>query len=167
MINRLSEFIVELRETGVPVSMVEAMDAVEALEHTDLSDPQHLRATLGATLVKNSRHYPVFDRTFDVFFGRERVLETAEDESDDPTGGDGGGSGVDGSGGMTDEMVEALLDGDSDTLQRLIQRAIDRYAGMQAGRPVGGRYYAYRVMSRLNADDLLARLLAAISSVES
>jgi hypothetical protein len=68
---------------------------------------------------------------------------------------------------MTDDMIEALLDGNTDALRRLIELAVDRYAGMQAGRPVGGRYYAYRVMSRLNADDLLARLLAALASVES
>jgi hypothetical protein len=168
MIERLSEFIVELRETGVPVSMVEAMDAVHALEHTDLTDAEHLRATLGATLVKNSRHYPVFNRTFDVFFGRERQLDIPGEQPDrGATSGDDGGGGATGSDAMTDDMIEALLDGNTDALRRLIELAVDRYAGMQAGRPVGGRYYAYRVMSRLNADDLLARLLAALASVES
>ena len=169
MIDRLSEFIVELRETGVPVSMVEVMDAVEALEHTDLTEPDHLRAALGATLVKNSRHYPVFDRTFDVFFGRERGVESSSDAPADVPGGsgDGGGAGSSGSDGITDDMVRALLESDIDALRHLIDRAITRFAGMQPGRPVGGRYYAYRVMSRLNADDLLARLLAALASVES
>ncbi len=168
MIERMSEFIVELRETGVPVSMVEAMDAVEALEHTDLTDAEHLRATLGATLVKNSRHYPVFNRTFDVFFGRERRLES-DDAAPDAEGatGQSGDVGMSGSDGMTQDMVDALLSGNQDALRRLIERAVDRFAGMQPGRPVGGRYYAYRVMSRLNADDLLARLLAALASVES
>lgn len=169
MIERLSEFVVELRETGVPVSMVEAMDAVTALEHTDLSDPDHLRATLGATLVKNGRHYPVFDRTFDVFFGREPAHAASDPEAGAPKA-DGGG-GVGGGGGdadeLSDEMVRALIGNDADALRRLIESAIDRFAGMEPGRPVGGRYYAYRVMSRLNADDLLARLLAALSSIES
>ena len=168
MINRLSEFIVELRETGVPVSMVEAMDAVAALEHTDLSKSEHLRATLGATLVKNGRHYPVFDRAFDVFFGPEREVARSDGEpTEDAMSGDGGAVGSADADDISGQMLDALLDDDADALRRLIQRAIDRYAGMQPGRPVGGRYYAYRVMSRLNADDLLARLLAAITSVES
>ena len=64
MFDSLSGFVAELREVGIPVSMVEALDAAGAIEHTDLTDPEHLRATLGATLVKNSRHYPAFDAAF-------------------------------------------------------------------------------------------------------
>lgn len=168
MIARLSEFIAELRDAGIPVSMVETMDAAGALEHTDLTNPEHLRASLGATLVKNGRHYDVFDRTFDVFFGRASAMERPELEAEASGGaaraiGAGGGSGND----FSDAMIAALLDGDGDRLRRLVARAIDMYAGMERGRPVGGRYYSYRVMSRLDADDLLARLLAALAMLPS
>jgi uncharacterized protein with von Willebrand factor type A (vWA) domain len=38
---------------------------------------------------------------------------------------------------------------------------------MQPGRPVGGRYYTYRVLKRIDSDALIARLLAAITLPES
>ena len=69
MIGVLTGFIDELRAVGVPVSMVEAIDAAEALRFTDLGDRDALRATLAATLVKNSRHTGAYDAAFDVFFG--------------------------------------------------------------------------------------------------
>jgi uncharacterized protein len=46
-------------------------------------------------------------------------------------------------------------------LRRLIRDAVTRLAGMEPGRPVGGRYYYYRVMRRLGADRLAERLLEA------
>ena len=73
MIRRLAEFVDELRAIGIPVSMVEVIDAARAVEFTDLSSSEHLRATLGATLIKKPRHYRAFDRAFDVYFGLEPV----------------------------------------------------------------------------------------------
>jgi len=67
---------------------------------------------------------------------------------------------------LRDEVLDALLADDRDALRALVARAVDRYAGMQPGRPVGGRYYSYRVMRRLDADDLLLRILAALATVE-
>jgi uncharacterized protein with von Willebrand factor type A (vWA) domain len=152
---------------GIPVSMVEVIDAASALEHTDLSDPTNLRATLGATLIKNARHYPAFDAAFDVFFGLASRMYTEDDEEGPDAA--AGGSGASGSGGdsgpdddLLDGLVEALTRGDRDRLRMLISRAVTRYAGMQPGRPVGGRYYTYRVLKRIDSDALMARLLAAI-----
>lgn len=169
MIDSLSEFVAELREIGVPVSMVEAIDAATAIEHTDLSHSENLRATLGATLVKNSRHYRAFDAAFDVFFGL-RLAAGREEMAEDPAGsaaGAGGWGGGEGSGGMSDAILSALLAGDQDELRRLVAAAVDMYAGMQPGRPVGGRYYAYRVLRRLDCEQLLVRLLAALASAET
>ena len=56
MIDLLTDFITELRAAGIPVSMVEAIDAMEAVRHVDLADREGLKAALGATLVKNERH---------------------------------------------------------------------------------------------------------------
>ncbi|NHZ71199.1 MAG: VWA domain-containing protein [Proteobacteria bacterium] len=53
-----------------------------------------------------------------------------------------------------------------DELRRLISRAVTLYAGMQPGRPVGGRYYTYRVLRRIDTDELLARLLAALLTAD-
>ena len=152
--------------------MVEVIDAAAALEHTDLSDPANLRATLGATLIKNVRHYSAFDAAFDVFFGL--AARSLAESDDDDSGAGVGGSGVAGSGGMSgsgddllDGLVDALMRGDRDHLRMLISRAVTLYAGMQPGRPVGGRYYSYRVLKRIDSDALIARLLAAITLPES
>lgn len=163
MISTLAQFVDELRTIGIPVSMVEAIDAAEAVEFTDLRTRENLRATLGATLVKNPRHYQAFDRAFDVYFGLEPVGSVeggahADSGSEGDSGGPGGGDA------LLDSLVEALIAGDGDQVRRLIARAVDRYAGMQSGRPVGGRYYAHRVLRRINSDELLARLIVAIGS---
>lgn len=171
MIDSLSDFVAELREIGIPVSMVEAIDAAIAIEHTDLSEADNLRATLGATLVKNSRHYPAFDVAFDVFFGLRLASSTAAGEGEGdasgsgPSAGSSGGAG-DGSNEISDAILSALLSGDRDALRRLVGTAVDMYAGMAPGRPVGGRYYAYRVLRRLDSDQLMARLLAALGEAQ-
>lgn len=169
MISTLTEFVDELRAVGIPVSMVEAIDAAEAIEYTDLGQREHLRASLGATLVKNPRHYGAFDRAFDVYFGMAPLGDLESDvSSGDGSGSDGGaGSGSGGGDGMLDSLVDALVAGNSDRLRRLVSEAVDRYAGMQPGRPVGGRYYAYRVLRRIDSDELLARLIAALVPTET
>lgn len=169
MITALAEFVHELRAVGIPVSMVEAIDAAKAIEHTDLASRENLRATLGATLVKSPRHYGAFDRAFDVYFGLAPIGELGSEDGGGPGAGDGtaegGGRGGGGSSGdLLDAFVEALVSGDSGRVRSLIAFAVDRHAAMQPGRPVGGRYYAYRVLRRIDTDELLARLLAALSS---
>jgi uncharacterized protein with von Willebrand factor type A (vWA) domain len=171
VIDSLSGFVAELREIGIPVSMVEAIDAAVAIEHTDLSEAENLRATLGATLVKNSRHYAAFDAAFDVFFGLRFASPSPSDADREGTGGAsaGGSSGGagDGSDEIGDAILRALLAGDGDALRRLVAEAIDMYAGMQPGRPVGGRYYAYRVLRRLDSDQLMVRLLTALGATQT
>lgn len=168
MIRRLAEFVDELRAIGIPVSMVEVIDAARAVEFTDLSSSEHLRATLGATLIKKPRHYRAFDRAFDVYFGLEPVGGISDagamDAGQGEVGGVGIGAGAGGDDGLLDSFVDALVRGDRDRVRRLIADAVDRYAGMQPGRPVGGRYYAYRVLKRIDTDELLALLVAALAS---
>ncbi len=72
MIETMIAFIDELRAVGVPVSMVEAIDALAALEHVDLGDRSAFKHTLGATMVKNERHYEAFDAAFEAFFALHR-----------------------------------------------------------------------------------------------
>ena len=165
MLTSLTEFVDELRTMGIPVSMVEVLDAASAIEHTDLAAPENLKATLGATLIKNARHYPAFEATFNVYFGLAAPSDPAESEggvSSEAGGGGGGGESGEGAE-MLDALLDALLGGDRDRLRNLVNQAITAYAGMQPGRPVGGRYYTYRVLRRIDTDELLARLLAALA----
>ncbi|GMQ98854.1 MAG: VWA domain-containing protein [Acidimicrobiia bacterium] len=165
MLASLTDFVDELRTMGIPVSMVEVLDAASAIEHTDLADPQFLKATLGATLIKNSRHYGAFEDAFDVFFGL--TVSGGFDTEHGPREAfrDGGREVDEQRDDLLGSLVDALLNGERDELRRLIAQAVTQYAGMQPGRPVGGRYYTYRVLRRIDTDELLARLLAALSSV--
>lgn len=164
MIRALTEFSHELREVGIPVSMVEVMDAAAALEFVDLSERESLRAALGATLVKNARHQRAFDTAFNVFFG----IAAPTSAGDETAGGDGatrpsdapnaGGSGNAELQALVDSIVAALGGSDSEALRHLVRRAVDQLSGFQAGRPVGGRYYLYRVMHRLDGEAIRRRL---------
>ncbi len=164
MLAALTDFSHELREVGIPVSMVEVMDAADGLRHVDLADRESLRATLSATLVKNARHQKAFDTAFDVFFGVASRLDATEPEAAPPAG---GALARDGSGGasgaelqaLVDAIVAALAGGDQAGLQSLVRTAVDQLSGFQPGRPVGGRYYLYRVMHRLDAESIRRRLV--------
>jgi uncharacterized protein with von Willebrand factor type A (vWA) domain len=148
VIARLTAFAGELRDIGIPVSLVEMIDAAEALEHSDLGSLDALRAALGATMVKRSRHRPAFDAAFEVFFGISGTAAGESAELDDET--------------LRARIADALVNGDIDELRRLLRGAVDRYAGVDPARPLGGRYHQYRVLRRLDADQLRRTLLAAL-----
>ena len=180
MLGVLSDLVEELRAVGVPVSMVETMDAAEALRYVDLADREALRAALGATMVKNERHQHAFHVAFDVFFGlgaRPEPPEAADQNEDEQRPGDGAASGMRGGAGgagsgedeaLFEAIAGALEAGDEELLRTLVAEAVDRYAGIEPGRPVGGRYYFYRVMRRLDAARLMQRLLgAAVEGADS
>jgi uncharacterized protein with von Willebrand factor type A (vWA) domain len=168
VLDTLTRFVEELRAVGVPVSMVETLDAAAALRHADLGDRQAVKASLGATLVKNVHHVEAFETAFEVFFG---LLARPEPEAggDASPDADGAGAAVPGgpaAGGAGDGEADALYEaifgalqaGDTDRLRELVRRAVDRLSGIEPGRPVGGRYYFYRVMRRLDGERL-ARML--------
>ncbi len=56
----LLEFFHRLRGAGVPVSMVEVLDAVACLPHLDLADRAQFRIALAATLVKRPEDWRAF-----------------------------------------------------------------------------------------------------------
>jgi len=152
MIGRLAEFSRELRAVGIPVSMVEVIDAAEAAQHADLTSPDGLRAALGATMIKSARHREAFDRAFDVFFvlgGGPRSM------SDDEGGGDGDGTD------LIRGIAEALTHEDRQRLLELIRQAVERFGRSGTGASGGGSYYAYRVLRRVGVDEIRDLLLAA------
>ena len=168
MISALTSFIDELRAVGIPVSMVEAIDAAHALEEIDLVARSSLRSALAATLVKQARHMDAFDVAFDVFFGDAPAPIPQGDST--AWGQTQSGSGGDGAGQSGDELLEAmeaaLAAGDDAALRDLVRRAISELSGLQPGRPVGGRYYLYRTMQRLGVEARRAQLLEAIAESE-
>ena len=167
MISILTGFVSELRQVGIPVSMVEAIDAATAIEHIPLADRQALRHGLAACLVKNAHHLEAFDAAFDVFFAHQPPLDDESGEAPSE-GGEGTGAGAGAGTGAGEVDVEQIIAGligalsepDYEALRALARQVVGSLAGIQPGRPVGGRYYLYRVLSRLGADALPARLMA-------
>jgi uncharacterized protein with von Willebrand factor type A (vWA) domain len=173
MLSLMTSFVEELRAVGVPVSMVEAIDAMNAVGHVDIGDRQSFKETLRATLIKNSRHEPAFETAFEVFFAdRSRLLALEPDEmaSSDIAGNSDGSRRSDGTGGGSSvnlqELIESLFNAmaqqDFGRLRQSARDAVDQLAGMEPGRPVGGTYYLYRTLRQLDIDALEERLLEAM-----
>ena len=83
MLELLSGFIVELRSAGLPVSLTENLDAMEAITHIPIEDRNAFKYALAATLVKNNAHWRAFETVFEVYFslrGREYALDGSVDE---------------------------------------------------------------------------------------
>lgn len=167
MIQVLTGFVDELREVGIPVSMVEAIDAMQAVESIEVGDRRELRETLRATLIKNLRHETAFDTAFDIYFSPlpppvsdlPAVSETA-----DPPEGSANSPGDADLDDLFDSLLEALKDFDSEGLRAGARQAVDRLAGMEPGRPVGGTYYLYRTLRRLDMARLEEELLEALTA---
>ncbi|HSF01931.1 MAG TPA: hypothetical protein VLA62_02895, partial [Solirubrobacterales bacterium] len=65
---RILEFIGDLRRSELRVSTTEALDALQAASEVDLADRDVFRSALAATLVKEARDLPTFERLFDLYF---------------------------------------------------------------------------------------------------
>jgi uncharacterized protein with von Willebrand factor type A (vWA) domain len=172
MLDLLAGFIEELRASGIPVSMVEAIDAAEALRFTDLGDRQAFKATLGSTLVKNARHYEAFETAFEVYFalfrpppGEQELGTRVPDSSSEQPGPAGGGGQADLES-LVESLLRALTDNDRGLLRAVARRAVGSLAGMERGRPVGGTYYLYRTMRRLDIDGVLEQLMSDAAAPE-
>ncbi len=165
LLDVLQGFIHELRAAGLPVSMTENLDAMRAVEHIPMSDRDAFKASLGATLVKHHGHWPAFETVFDVYFSyRIPDLVTSEDGDDGESPGEGSAAEAGAMSDMSPEelaemLLRALMDEDSEALRQLASEAVNRYAGMEPGRPVGGTYYLYRTLRQIDFEGMLDRLL--------
>ncbi len=176
MLDLLAGFVVELRNAGLPVSLTENLDAMEAVQHIPIEDRQAFKYALGATLVKNHAHWRAFETVFEVYFSlRGPEFQIAEGEGDldemwremqeQLREGDGKGAqgGLDG---LTPEelaqlLMQALMNGDQAMMRALARQAVQRFAGMEPGRPVGGTYYLYRTLRNLDLDAMLEKMMEA------
>ena len=81
LLDLLNGFIVELRLAGLPVSLTESLDAMEAVSHIPIEDRDAFKYALGATLVKNYSHWKSFELVFEVYFSiRGSEYEITEDD---------------------------------------------------------------------------------------
>ena len=175
MLDLLNGFVGELRNAGIPVSLTENLDAFEAVKHIPIEDREAFKFALAATMIKNASHWKAFETVFEVFFslrGPQYQLKE-NDEADDfwremqeqmrQGEGNGGAGGMDSL--TPEEMMQllynALMDGDDAMMKALARQAVQRFAGMEPGRPVGGTYYLYRTLRNLDLDGVLEKLLEA------
>jgi uncharacterized protein len=175
VLDLMAGFITELRAAGLPVSLTENLDAMEAVTHIPLEDRQTFKYALGATLVKNATHWRSFETVFEVYFslrgpqyslgGDQTADEFWRDMQDEAKQGDGKGAGGSMDGMTPEEMMamlyQALMNGDDAMMRALARQAVSRFAGMEPGRPVGGTYYLYRTLRNLDLDNMLEKLMDA------
>jgi uncharacterized protein len=177
MLDLLSGFVTELRNAGLPVSLTENLDAMEAVQHIPIEDREAFKYALAATLVKNNAHWRAFETVFEVYFslrgpeyriaeGDTDIDEMWREMQDAMRQGEGKGAAGGGLDSLTPEemarlLMQALMGGDQAMLRALARQAVQRYAGMEPGRPVGGTYYLYRTLRNLDLDGMLDKLLEA------
>jgi uncharacterized protein with von Willebrand factor type A (vWA) domain len=176
VLDLLNGFVSELRAAGLPVSLTENLDAMEAVRHIPLEDREAFKYALAATLVKSNAHWKSFETVFEVYFslrGPEYQFGGGEQDADlaelmeqiwsDEESRNGAGGAMEGL--TPDELAQmlykALLAGDQALMAALARQAVKRYAGMEPGRPVGGTYYLYRTLRNLDLDGMLERLMEA------
>ena len=66
---RILQLIAALRSSGVRVSLAESAEAFSAVDIMGIQDREEFRLSLRATLIKDLKDIPTFDKLFPLFFG--------------------------------------------------------------------------------------------------
>ena len=184
LLELLNGFIIELRQAGLPVSLTENLDAVAAVKHIPIEDREAFKYSLAATLVKNHSHWKAFETVFEVYFSlRGEEYNLSEEPSDDASSEDslstdneqqlgqmpGQGGGQEGLSQeqLAEMLYRSLMNSDQNLMRAVSRVAVQRFAGMEPGRPVGGTYYLYRTLRNLDLEGVLERMLDEAESAES
>ncbi|HQU35754.1 MAG TPA: VWA domain-containing protein [Anaerolineales bacterium] len=85
MESRILQLISALRASGVRVSLAESAEAFSAVDIMGIQDREEFRLSLRATLVKDLKDIPVFDKLFPLFFGTGMPPMMGGNPSDDMT----------------------------------------------------------------------------------
>jgi len=131
LVDRHVAFVEALRGAGLPVSLVESLDAARAMATIDLLDREQLRAAYAATSVKHAAHRATFDRLFDLWWppavgdpesasypgDSDDDRDPSELEEVDPADLDAMRQM------LRDALREVLLSGDDEAIRRLARRA--------------------------------------------
>jgi uncharacterized protein len=161
LVPALLQFVHRLREASIPVSMVEAVDAMESLERIDIANRRHFRSALASTLVKRAEHLPAFDSVFDIYFATPSPAAATGDG--DPAGasryeraedGEKAPSEAPPSDHLLEALLQALRGGDQQAMRALAGMAVEQFAGIEEQRDATHRYYLYRILRRLDLQRL-------------
>jgi hypothetical protein len=85
MESRILQLISALRASGVRVSLAESAEAFSAVDIMGIQDREEFRLSLRATLIKDLKDIPTFDKLFPLFFGSGQPPAMGGNPSDDMT----------------------------------------------------------------------------------
>ena len=83
MESRILQLISALRAGGVRVSLAESAEAFSAVDLMGIQDRESFRLSLRATLIKDIKDIPTFDKLFPLFFGTGQPPMMGGDPTDD------------------------------------------------------------------------------------
>ena len=106
MESRILQLIAALRASGVRVSLAESAEAFSAVDLMGIQDRQQFRLSLRATLIKDLKDIPTFEKLFPLFFGSGQPPMMGGNPSDE----------------MTPEEAQALAEALKQFAQNLRQR---------------------------------------------
>jgi uncharacterized protein with von Willebrand factor type A (vWA) domain len=150
-LERIHRFIDELRARGVPVSMVERLDAMRATEIAELDHAEGLRTALRCTLVKSPDHLSAFEEVYDLYFnpGSSRpAAQPGRPEAARPP--------LD----LEQAVITVLRDGSEELARQVAEQAVREFAQFEAGRPVAGVMYERATLAGLRLEELSGQRLA-------
>lgn len=164
VVDRHLEFLDALRGAGLPVSMTEDLDAIEALTLIPWQDRSMVRDAYAATVVKRHLQRPLFDALFDIYFP-ERIGEGArgllapQGDAEAPIG-----DNLDALETMRRRIARALRDADLDDqlLRQLASESVGRF-GVDPKRAEGALSWSmYETLQRLDVQGMVTRLTEAV-----
>jgi uncharacterized protein len=149
-LERIHRFTDELRARGVPVSIVERLDAMRAARIAELDRSDGLRTALRATLVKSGDHLAVFEEVFDLYFDPAGARRAAQAGTPDA------GPRLD----LEHAVRSVLRDGSEELTRQVAEQAVEDFVQFEPGRPVAGVFYERSALAGLRLDELVAQQLA-------
>lgn len=124
MDRRITEFIAALRAAGVRISLAETADAMRAVEQAGITNRDHFRLALQASLIKDAKDFGAYQELFPLYFGKEAPPPLQ------PAGGNQ----------LSDEQREQLLRQLQQMLAQLSpQHLANLFRSMVTGEPMSGQ----------------------------
>jgi len=154
-LERIHRFIDELRARGVPVSMVERLDAMRAAEIAELGQADGLRTALRCTLIKSPDHLSAFEEVYDLYFSpasRQPVTRGGPADAARPP--------LD----LERAVIAVLRDGSEELARQVAEQAIGEFVPFEAGRPVAGVMYERATLAGLRLAELAEQQLTGAAT---
>ncbi len=183
LLDRHIEFVEALRTAGLPVSLAEGLDSVQAIGALGMGERETLRAAYAATLLKRQNHRAGFDQVFDLYFpalvgaghdpgtsivrdatvvpeGKEQRNRLGLPGAEDLVGQDGPQALAD----FRETLTTALAMGDPDVMMMLAREGVARFGLIRGRGPGEQRWSSYNVMNRVSPDELVQKALQGMGA---